>query len=242
MEDDIDHSEGSIQMNGGSSPDFKWVMKGDGGRELLRELMPRIRENPESTFLILPTKRMVTESKRIVVEELGGGFTSGIMTPRKFAHILYDRLGGSAPLGDSGLRDAAVRRIMNGIRIPHLKSRSVPVGGMAGRVSRVIGELLLNGVDPGRLGSAARGERARDLNMIFSRYMSLLRERRIVDRDMLASEVMKLLDHDREALSGIEIGVYMPGRLDRSYVDLFRELSNRCRCTEKRRRRVRKSS
>lgn len=222
----MNHSSGG--GDGRSSVEFQWVVKGDGGRKLLDRLMPSIREDPDNTFIILPTERMVSRAKRHVAEKMGGGFTSGIMTPRKFARHLYVRLEGTSPLGGRDLRDTAVRRIMNEVRAPHLKSRSVPIGGMAGRVSGAIGELLLNGIDPGRLGRTVKGGRAKDLHEIFTVYMSLLRERRIVDRDLLPAEIGKLLELRPDGISDLMIGIYMPGRMDGSYVDLFRSVSIRC--------------
>ena len=174
--------------------------------------------------MILPTKMMVREAKRYIIEN-GGGETGWIMTPRNMAKTLYDRLGGKIPVTDRGFREMAIRRILENNEYPHLSVPGVPMGGILRRISSTISTLILNEVKPNDLHD--EGSRESEMREVYLKYISICRESMVLDREMVPVEVLKMLDRDVFPIEAM--GIYLPGKLDRAYSKLLRAITERAR-------------
>ncbi|MGA1866660.1 MAG: PD-(D/E)XK nuclease family protein [Thermoplasmatota archaeon] len=204
--------------------EFRWTTECDGGERLIGELLSGTLSDIGRKLVLFPTRRMVQQAKLRTARD-GGGFTGPMMTIGDLPRYLYDVLKGPQPVMDGSVRDQIVRGIMTEIELPSLVRRGDVRPGMVRSVSAALGELMSEGVSHRRLEEAARSRRSMDLASIYKRYMMKIRERNIVDPDLLAVESVSLLRGSDLRLDSL--GIYLPGRIPRSQLELISLLITR---------------
>ncbi len=201
--------------------DFRWVDICDGGNKLIDDILTGTISDLDGRMIILPTERMVQDAKLRIAKN-GGGFTSSIITPRKLPRYLYDLLKGTKPLIDLTTREMLIQQIMKKEKFNSLVGKGDVRVGMVQNISRTIGELISEDVSFLKLQRIARTGRSRELCLIYQRYMDILREREMVDPDLLPKEILNLL-HETDMTFDV-IAIYLPGDMNKLQREMIHEL------------------
>jgi hypothetical protein len=196
----------------------------DGARSIVSELGEDLWSIGGSTYLILPSDRLVRE----VVRSRSAGTGDRVITVKRLPGHLYDLFVGTSAVRDDLFREAAVARIMESPDIVRLRPEGGGTRGMARHVAEVIKELLVNCRSPLDLTRTASTGRSRELSEIYTGYMALLRSTGSVDVEELPSMVADLIDKDPIRISGLSFGIYMPGKLDLSYSRMLSAILRSC--------------
>jgi len=170
-----------------------------------------------SAFLILPSDRFIGE----VIGRKGSGFVGRLLTVKGLALHLYIKLGGDKAVKDGHFRRAAVGRMMQDAEIEHLRPEGRDMDAISGHVSDAIGELLRNAVAPRDLEEVAASGRSRELLLLYRMYLSLHERAGTIDEESVPGEVMSLLSAAPSSLEEASMGIYFPGRMDRSYSNML---------------------
>ncbi|MBN1539717.1 MAG: PD-(D/E)XK nuclease family protein [Candidatus Thermoplasmatota archaeon] len=213
-----------MERSGEKMIEFRWTTYCDGGEELIGELLSGTLSDVGRRVVLLPTRRIVQQAK-LGIALKGGGFTGPLITFNDLPRYLYDVLKGPQPVMETSVRDQIVRGIMQDIDLPSLSRKGDVRPGMVRSVSAALGELMSEGVSHRKLKEVARSRRSTDLAGIYKRYMMEIRERNIVDPDLLALGSVSLLRGSDLRLDSL--GVYLPGRLPRSQLELLSLLMTR---------------
>ncbi|MBN1390007.1 MAG: PD-(D/E)XK nuclease family protein [Candidatus Thermoplasmatota archaeon] len=213
-----------MECSGGLRIEFRWTADCDGGKGLIGEILSGTLSDIGRRLVLLPTRRMVQQAKlRIAME--GGGFTGPIMTPGDLPRYIYDILKGSKPVIDVPSREMMIGSIMREMELFSLVRGRDVRPGMVRSVSLTIGELISECVPPGTVKKAAKSKRSMELAGIYDRYMDGLQNLGVIDQDMLAEGAASLLEVTDLKLDSM--GIYLPGRLPRSLLELISLLARR---------------
>ncbi|MDG6224883.1 MAG: PD-(D/E)XK nuclease family protein [Candidatus Thermoplasmatota archaeon] len=196
----------------------------DGAMAMAKDLGEDLRSPGGSTYLILQSERMVKEISR----DLGEAFTGRLLTVGKLAIHLYDLHGGERAVKDDDLREAMVIRIMEGMRIVHLRPEGGGIKGVAGYVSKALKELLMNRTSPADLDSIASTGRSSELCSIYREYLDILEREGMIDEEMVPDAVVRMIVDDPSITANLRFKTYMLGNMDPSYSDMMRCVLRNC--------------
>ena len=215
-------TETTIKADAGISVGYSHLH--DGAMTMVRDMGEDLLSPGGKAHFILPSERMVREISR----ELGEAFTGRLMTVRKLAIHLYDLHGGRKAVKDDDLREAMVTRIMEDMRIVHLRPEGGGVKGVAGHVSKALKELMMNRTSPDDLERIASTGRSSELCSIYREYLALLERGGMIDEEMVPDAVVRMSGNDPSKTANLRFGTYMLGNMDPSYSEMMSCILRNC--------------